>query len=722
MKFRNSIGSVALAATLGCLVAGSVSCKKKDGGTVAPSAPLPAVLLSNNVGGLPGAVYKSQVASPIHWQPWTQESLNLAKKAGRLVFAVVAVPQQPVFQNVLAKLAADPTLVAAIHSNYVPVLIDGNASREIGLLSADLCVEIKQGLQLPLFLWMTPEANPVAWIPVTSESEVGNLFKQSHTMVTRMWMEDPQYVIKNSSLDNANRRERIAARRNVKVMSTQPAEDAVRAVRHLTSLYDPLSRNFDEAGGLFPAGALDLVATAAIQPGLPEEVRSRSLETTRELLNDLLPSAMFDPLAGGVFSARLNNSWSLPSFSKDCVSHARVVTALVNGYRATGDTRALEKAVGLVRFSEEFFGTPEGLFALGPAPVSSLAAWLWSVEQVRKELPPEDAAWWIAATGMKSMGNLASETDPKREFFRSNSLAISQTLAELAAAQSQTVEVFGPRFETARQTLLKARDARIGNAPRDDQSHAEPTFRMVSAYAAVFGVTGDEIFRGKAVSLLEKARVSFKNGAELRTFTQDAPASIGAARAFTYGLAIQAALDVSVITSDEKWSDWTDELASTAAELFTTAEFLKECPDEAKIIDLPVTDLAMLFDDSTAGLISFAECRLSERRLPLVKTLSELATPLPTFAAERPILHTDLLQATLAREFRVTIIGGSDLSPELKLEVEKLPVRMFQRRTARAEDEVPPGSVIVKFGSGEKRTVATADALREAVLPSSPKL
>ena len=81
--------------------------------------------------------------------------------------------------------------------------------------------------------------------------------------------------------------------------------------RQLASFYDPYSRSFDEAGGLFPSGAIDLLATAAIHPGVPAETRTRSLETTRELLADLLPSAMFDPLEGGVFSSRRGNSWAL---------------------------------------------------------------------------------------------------------------------------------------------------------------------------------------------------------------------------------------------------------------------------------------------------------------------------------------------------------------------------------------------------------------------------
>ncbi len=709
------------------LLLGTSACRKGQGVTrteAPPEVEIAAELQSNALAPLPGAIYRSQASSPIHWQPWTRQSMERARTANRLVFTVVAMPQQPGFQSVLAALAEDPERVAIINDNYVPILIDGDAAREIGILTADLCSEIKRSLQLPLFIWMTPEGNPVAWIPVStsSTSNVADLFNQSHQMVSRMWQDDFQYVVKNSALDNASRRDRIGVRKNTNVMSKEPADDVLRGLRQLTSFYDAYTRSFDEAGGLFPAGAIDLLATAATHPGLPAETRARCLETVRELLVDLLPSAMFDPLDGGLFSSRRGNSWALPAFHRDCVSQSRAAVALLNAYRATGDKRALEKALGLISFAEKSYATSEGVFSAGMAEETTPTAWLWSVEEIEKELSPEDAAWWIKATGMQGLGNLPSEVDPRREFFRSNSLGIGNSVEQIAAERAEPVETFAPRFERVRKTLLKVRNTRLGPLLRDENSHAGATFRMVSAYAAAFGATGDVKYLEKAATLLEKARDIFSDGPKLRLFSKEAPPSIGAGRAFLYGLALQAALDVSAITSDKKWLDWSEDLATTAAELFTSNEFLKECPDDAKIVDLPITDLSMLFDDSTAGLISFAECRLSVAERPLVPTFSDLATPLPTFSVKRPILHTDLLQATLARENKVVLVTGGDLSPELKLATERLPMRMIQRRTAKPDDGVTPGSIKILFANGDPKIVSTPEALAEAVLPSPRNL
>lgn len=700
------------------MAASHTSCRKE------PSAGQPAAragsssLAGNKLAGMPGAVLRSQTDSPIHWQPWTSATLELARSQNKLLFVVVALPQQPYYQQVLDSLASDAQILESINTQYIPVLVDGDASREIGILTADLCAEIKRPLHLPLLLWMTPEANPVAWMPVTPgrAASARELFGHSHMMVSRMWADDPDYVLNNSKLDNESRRGRIAQRRNADVASESPGTDAIAALRQLTSLYDPVSRSFDEAGGLFPSGALELLASSALMTGLPDAVRERSLETTRGLLEDLLNSAMFDPLDGGVFSSRRGATWAFPSFHRDCVSQARASVALVRAYQATGNTLALARARAVVDFSEKNHATADGLFALGMNGTPDPSEWLWTVEQVETALSPEDAALWMKATGMRGLGNLPSEADTTREYFRLNALMTARTPAELAAGTGSTEEEIIQRLDAARKALLKERTQRLSSKSRDDAAHAGATFRMVSAYAALFNATGEEAFRTKALATLQKAREAFSADPGLKIFTGDAPAPVAAGRAFHYALALQAILDVADIDNGEAWMLWADDLATTAAELFTAADFLKECPDEAKILDLPVTDLAMLFDDSTAGVISLAECRMAARGRPMVDSFTKLAIPLPVFASQRPILHTDLILATLARHHGVSVSEGSGLSPEMRDVLSRLPLRIIKRRTGEA-GKIPAGSVKMTTETGEERIFGTPEALREALLP-----
>lgn len=704
------------------LLFGSSSCRRKldSGKGASPSlADLPAELQANALGSLPGALYSSQASSPIHWQPWIKETFEHAKSTNRMLLCVIALPQQGGCQAVLNQLTRDASIVTAINEQYVPILIDGDACREIALLVPDLCAQINSPVQLPFFMWLTYEGNPVAWIPIqVSETKTtADLFNKSHEVISQMWRDSKHYVLKNSAMDNEARRSQFRERRLSKVASQQPQIDAVRGLRQLATLYDPLSRNLDESGGLFPASSLELIASVAHRPGLPLDLREKCLEMTRGLTDDLMPSAMFDPLEGGFFVSRMGRTWALPNFSFDCPSQARAVVALIEVYRSTGDKRALDRAFDAISFAEKKFSTPDGLFSIGLELPQDKDKWMWTVDEVEKLLGPEDAAWWIKATGMERLGNLPSEDDPKRTFFRKNTIGMKATVEEIAASLSLGVEEFRPRYNLARAKLLAARESRLGPVHRDNCAHAGATFRMVSAYAAAFAASGADVYRDKAVALLKHARETFAVGPQLRMYNKDAPDSVGAGRAFLYALCLQSVLDVAAITLDDTWYIWSEDVATTLAELFIGDSFLKECPDSAKLIDLRITDLAMIFDDSTCGLLSMAEGRLADLGRPLVAKLSDLATPLPVIAIERPIMHTDLILATIVRHYKVSVIMGTKVSDELTRAVKQLSPRLIHRRVKNAGEDVPEGAVKIVFADGTEKIAHTAGDLRQGVLP-----
>ncbi|MFU8894184.1 MAG: DUF255 domain-containing protein [Luteolibacter sp.] len=721
MKFPPILRIAPLALALVALSA----CKREQLSEIQPYPlkDLPGHARQNNLANLPGAVYNHAATSPIHWQPWTPESIGMARETNRMIFAVVAMAQAPGFIECLDSLASDRALVNFINSNYLPILIDGDAVREIALLTADLSLEINQNVNLPFFIWMSPDAHPVAWIasPWVDPETTREHFRRSHSMVSRIWEESPEYVIRNSTMDNESRLARMSQRRLSRVASQQPKLDTVRSIRQLASLYDPLSRNYDDIGGLFPAGALDLMASAAMQPGLPPDAQRRAVETTREFVKDLCGSAMFDPLDGGLFSARRGASWSLPRHSRHSMMQSRAAVALFRAYQATGDPLALERGLGVLNFAEKNHLTRDGLFAIGLSGAIDPRLWLWNIEEVESALGQDEGAWFASLTGMRGLGNIAYEIDPERQFFRTNSLALEKSSADLAVDSGLSPDAFARRLDAARAKLLAVRDQRFGKTPHDDQSHAAASFRMVSAYAAAFTATGDDAWRRKAVELLKRSRDAFSEGPWLRVHAVDAPPAINDARAFVYTIAIQSILDVVDITGDESWLDWSDNLATVLTENFTNHGFLREAAERSSLMDLPMADLIMLFEDSTVGLMNFAECRLAARARPLMRELREFAGTLPVSAVDFPVQHTDIVQSFLARHFPVTVVHGTATSPELMERIERLPIRMFHRRRAADGETLPDnGCLVIRTDAPEAILIRNLGEFEKALLPNRP--
>jgi uncharacterized protein YyaL (SSP411 family) len=677
----------------------------------------------NSLGGLPGIVYSESASSPIHWQPWVKESKEMARESRRLMLVVIALPQFPSHSNILGRLASDPNIVAEINRSYVPVLVDGDAVREIGLVTADLCTEIVSGLQLPLLVWMTPDCNPVAWIPLPSDEPgtLGELFNQSHGMVSSMWIEDSQYVSQNSRLDQGNRAERMKKRSAERKISADPAADSLRALRQLTSFYDPSSRSYDEAGGLFPSGSIDLLSMGARMEGIPDDLREKCSETLGMLLDDLLVSAMFDPLDGGVFSSRRGSTWSLPGFDRDCATQARIAISLLDASEVTGNKRALEQALAILGFLEKNHRTQDGLYSLEGGVSGDAKNWMWLYEDVGGLLSPEEQAVWFFASGMQVAGNLPAEEDPQREFLRANTISLAKTSEQVAEALGTNLEATQEMLTKVREKLLKVRNSRLKPASENRSGNAAATFRAVSAYATAFRITGDEGFRERAVSTLAKAKVAFSDGPRLKSYATDAPASLIAGRAFVYGLAIQAALDVAAVTLDEEWILWAGDISSTASEIFIHEETLRECPSYADLCGLPVADFAMLFDESSVGLLSMANSRLNAHGIPMIPSFGMRVDGLPLDSVTTPIPHTDLIQAALMRQFGTTYVVGDKAPEEMKLAIARSPLKWVNRRAAatmasQGATPDPEGALLIGPGKNMRR-IGSVDDLPVPSLP-----
>lgn len=675
-----------------------------------------AELRVNKLEGLPGEVYRTQVESPINWQPWTKQSMELARESERLVFAMVVMPQQATFKDALKEFAANENIADALKEFYVPVLVDGDTVREMGILASILCSEIKINLQLPLMVWMTADGNPVAWIPLsdTRSEAIEKVFMQSHSMVGRVFKDDSDYVYNNSAIDQENRRVRLLQRQKERKLSSQPEIDSVRALRELTALYDPLSRTFDGAGGLFPSGSLELLSMAVRMEGIPDDVLQRSKMVLGYLLSDLLSSAMFDPLDGGVYSSRLGASWALPQFHRDCVNQARVAMSLMEAYEATGNEEALDRALGIINFAERHFRTEEGLFAMGSEYRGGTEKSLWLMSDLVGILSEEEMEVWVRATGMQNMGNLPSEVDPMRKYFRANSFSHAKSAVQIAEETGIDLKMVEERIASSREKLLKLRDERTQVEASLGEANCAATFRMVSAYAAAYRVTGDEKFLERAVKTMSDARIHFADGPKLKLYAADEVPSLVSARAFVYGLAINASLDVGAASMDESWLSWADELATTAAEIFNEQDYLQECPKDADLLGLPIADLKMVFDDSSTGLISMAEARMAALDMPMLQSFVNFSAGLPTTAVASPIIHTDVIQAALLREYGAVLHYGSSLNQDMKQAISRVSPKVM---VTVPDDDL--GSGAFKVGSDEAKTpISQPEEIYDRSLPN----
>lgn len=656
-------------------------------------------LTANQMQGAPQGLLSSRAGSPVRWQHWDPATLQRAGAARRLVFAFIGSAQYPGCLEALDAIDKNPALVSTLNEKFVPVLVDLDLCREAAIAAGVLSQEIKQPVSFPFILALSPDSNEVTWRPIAYSPGVDlrQVFEGATDVVAKMWSESPDYVEQNSGKDHANRLTRLPG---ADPSPADPAErDAllVRTARKLANLYDEDINSVSGTGGLLPLGMLQCLASASLDPNTPPDIAKRCREAVKGFGSSLLKSAMVDPLDGGLYSSRRGSSWNLPMVNRNCATQARAARALVTLYNATKDPRSLEVALGAVRFAEEQYGAQNGLFAAQRLPgLTPMNDWLWTQEQVEQALTPEETAFWKALCGIRGMGNLALEADPNREFFRMNSLGLHAPVAEVAAKLNLTPEAATALLESGRKKLLKARQTRLPDRAPATAAAAAPSFRMISAYAALFTATGDAKWREKAVALAERARQTFSKGVLLLEHSAGQPDTVCDARAFTYALAIQAALDLAEITMDENWRLWAGDLSTNVSELFIDPSGrLLEARAISTPFSLPLEDRIMLFDDSTAGLMRMNVARLAALGQSPPPTLAPWLTSLPKID-EFPVVFTDTILAASFARSRVIVELPENASPEWKEAACRLPLDRVARRFGRGS-----GAKVVKPDGSE---------------------
>lgn len=713
--FKPRTCAVLLAAPL-CFAACRKDGATRGGGSLPPVV-IATELESNRMAGSPQPFLASRADSPVKWQHWEPEVLGRAKDARRLVFAFVGSGHYPGCIEALNAIDRDPYLVKRLNEEFVPVLVDVDSCRETGLLAGFLSPEIGMSVSFPFMLFLSPDGNEVTWRPVhfSRSSNLRDIFESAADVVARMWMESPDYVLGNSALDHQNRVKRLPARDAAPVDANERTGYLRAATRQLASQYDADIGTLSGTGGLFPLGILQCLASASLDPDTPPELAKRCREAVASFSAIVIRSAMVDPLDGGIYSARMGNSWDLPIPSRNCMTQARATRALVSLHVAVPDPLILQAALGSVRFAEERFSTPDGLFAPNrmPAPTPG-SEWMWTVEQFNAPLTSDEGRLWRTLCAVDELGNLPSEADPERRYFRLNTLGYRMPPAEAAEKAGFTWEEAEKLLESGRKKLLKARETRVPDLRANPHAAASASFRMVSAYAALFTATGDPVWREKAVTLAEKARKAFSTGALLVEHVGGSSPATCDARTFTYALAIQAALDLAEISLDERWRIWAGDLATTVTERFIDSEgrLLEVHPDSVPS-KLPIEDRAMLFDESTAGIMRMNLARLEALNQSPPPSIRPWITSLPAFG-NVPVIFTDSILAASFGRSRVIIDLPDDASDEWKAAAARLPLDRISRRLS------PVDEPRVRLNDGSTKTPATPEELRTLVLSATP--
>jgi uncharacterized protein YyaL (SSP411 family) len=283
----------------------------------------------------------------------------------------------------------------------------------------------------------------------------------------------------------------------------------------LNDAYEKFVLNFDEQNGGFGRSpkfptAHNLLFLLRYWNRTKEKMALTMAEKT---LRAMRLGGIFDQVGFGFHRYSTDAEWLVPHFEKMLYDQALLALAYTEAFQAMGAGKFKVTAKEVLEYVLRDLASPEGGFYAAEDADSEGEEgkfYLWTEEEIRKTVSPEDADLAVRLFGVKATGNYA-EAVRKRN--GENILHFAKPLEQVASASQLTLAELIRRLGRIQNLLFKAREKRVHPA-KDDKILVDWNGLMIAALARASSVFSEPRYLQAAVKaagfILEKMKD--KNG------------------------------------------------------------------------------------------------------------------------------------------------------------------------------------------------------------------
>ena len=268
----------------------------------------------------------------------------------------------------------------------------------------------------------------------------------------------------------------------------------------LDDAYDKFVLNFDEQNGGFGRAPKfptphNLLFLLRYWNRTKEKTALTMVEKT---LRAMRLGGIFDQLSFGFHRYSTDAEWLVPHFEKMLYDQALLALAYTEAFQATGAGKFKVTAKEVLEYVLRDMASPEGGFYAAEDADSEGEEgkfYLWTEEEIRRFLSPEDADLAVRLFGVEAVGNYA---ESRRKGNGENILHFAKPLEQLASESQLTLDELIRRLGKIRNLLFKAREKRVHPA-KDDKILVDWNGLMIAALARASSVFGESRYLQAAV-------------------------------------------------------------------------------------------------------------------------------------------------------------------------------------------------------------------------------
>ncbi len=312
------------------------------------------------------------IDNPVWWQEWSDEVTDYALKRNKLLFVSVGYATCHWCHVMAAEAFSDKDTANYLNEHFICIKIDREQRPDIDQYLMNFINRQNGRGGWPLNVFMTPDLRPVyalTYAPVNSRDGMLSFL----LIATRV----------NEFFENNKEN----------IPPFVPAEDPPEVAEEL-SLAKTLSKYYDrEHGGFGTAQKFPPHCTLLFllyQLGIEDSPSIRSI--CCKTLDEIYLRGLNDHLQGGIFRYCVDREWTIPHFEKMLYDQALALWCYSLAYRVIGKATYKHMAEKILQCLDDCFKV-DGLYITGhdaDTDHEEGATYLWSYEQLKNELLPEE--------------------------------------------------------------------------------------------------------------------------------------------------------------------------------------------------------------------------------------------------------------------------------------------------------------------------------------------
>lgn len=540
----------------------------------AGAAPAP---FENQLANHPSPYLAMHGHDPVHWQVWSKDAVQLAKKLNRPLYISSGYFSCRWCHVMQRESYQDPKVAELLNTYFVPVKVDRELEPALDGHLIEFVQLTRGRAGWPLNVFLTPEGYPMLGMTYLPRDQ----FLSVLTQMRERWQTGPdelRRIAEDALVEWQGMRDSDADSGKGPVAPHTAV--GPRLVTQASKLMDEMSGGFG-AQNKFP---MTPQLKALLQVRKRIKANSQLDDFLHLTLDKMARQGMHDLVGGGFFRYVVDPNWQTPHYEKMLYDNTRLVSLYLQASADFKEKRYRNTAFETLDFmlrdmwrSNHFISSFSAVDGQGREG----AYYLWTDEELKKLLSKDEfdlvrIAWFDTGVASSAWGKL-----PRWQM----------TEAELSKRSAKLLPALQHSLAVIRQKLLKARKAR--SLPADGKGLAAWNGLALSTLADAVEAGGDTVYQHRGDQLARYLATVLWNGKRLAR-ALDSGRVLADGSLQDYALVAKGMQDWGRVSGDAHYTQLASRLARIAWERY----YRKGRWLETDVPLIPMLDGKLALDDN----------------------------------------------------------------------------------------------------------------------------